>query len=140
MARAREDRAMSSQASGARRRVYMDYGAAAPVDERALASMMPYFAERFGNPSSLHHAGREPKKALDEARSKVASLVNAKRKEEIVFTSGGTEASNIGIKGVAMRLEDEGRHVVTSAIEHISVLNIMKFLEKNAFEIGRAHV
>ena len=126
---------MTFQASGARRRVYMDYGAASPVDERVLAAMMPFFSEKFGNPSSLHAAGREPRKAMEEARAKVASLFNAKRKEEIIFTSGGTESSNIGIKGVAMRMKGEGNHIVTSAIEHISVLNIMKHLEKNGFEI-----
>jgi len=121
--------------SGAPRRVYMDYSAAAPVDERVLREMMPYFGERFGNPASLHSMGREPKKAIDEARTKVASLINAKRKEEVIFTSGGTESSNLGIKGVAMRMKGEGMHVVTSAIEHISILNIMKYLEKNGFEV-----
>ncbi|HEX9907854.1 MAG TPA: cysteine desulfurase family protein [Thermoplasmata archaeon] len=113
----------------------MDYSAAAPVDERVLREMMPYFGERFGNPASLHSMGREPKKAIDEARTKVASLINAKRKEEVIFTSGGTESSNLGIKGVAMRMKGEGMHVVTSAIEHISILNIMKYLEKNGFEV-----
>jgi cysteine desulfurase len=126
---------MSMQTSGAKKRVYMDYSAASPVDERVLQEMTPYFSDKFGNPSSLHSAGREPKKALEEARAKVASLINAKRKEEIVFTSGGTEASNIGIKGVAMRMKGEGKHIVTSSVEHISILNIMKYLEKNGFEI-----
>ncbi len=126
---------MSSQIAGAKRRIYMDYAAACPVDERVLAAMTPFFAEKFGNPSSLHMAGREPRKALEDARQKVANLVNAKRKEEIIFTSGATEASNIGIKGVASRMKGEGKHIVTSAIEHISILNIMKALEKDGFEI-----
>ena len=126
---------MSSQLSLGKKRVYMDYAAATPVDERVLAAMAPFHSDKFGNPSSLHGAGREPRKALEEARTKVASLLNAKRKEEIIFTSGGTEANNIGIKGVAMRMRNEGKHIVTSAIEHISVLNIMKFLEKNGFEV-----
>ena len=126
---------MSYQASGAKKRIYMDYSAATPVDERVLAAMMPYYTEKFGNPSSLHNAGREPRKAMEEARSKVASLFNAKRKEEIIFTSNGTESNNIGIKGVAMRMKGDGKHIITSAIEHISVLNIMKYLEKNGFEI-----
>lgn len=126
---------MSSQMSGPRKRIYMDHAAACPVDQRVLQVMMPFFAEKFGNPSSLHAAGREPRKALEEARQKVANLVNAKRKEEIIFTSGATEASNIGIKGVAMRMKSEGNHIVTSAIEHISILNIMKYLEKNGFEV-----
>ena len=126
---------MSSQVSGARRRIYMDHAAACPVDERVMAAMMPYYVDKFGNPSSLHAAGREPRKALEEARQKVASLINAKRKEEIIFTSGATEASNIGIKGVAGRMKSEGNHVVTTAIEHISILNIMKSLEKSGFEV-----
>ncbi len=126
---------MSSQPSGARKRIYMDYAAASPIDERVLAAMTPFFSDKFGNPSSLHAAGREPKRAMEEARSKVASLINAKRKEEIIFASNGTEASNIGIKGVAMRMKGDGNHIVTSAIEHISVLNIMKALEKAGFEI-----
>ena len=126
---------MAGETSGARRRIYMDYAAASPVDERVLAAMTPYFAQSFGNPSSLHMDGREPRKALEDARVKVASLVHAKRKEEIIFTSGGTEASNIGIKGVASRMRPEGNHIVTSSIEHISVLNIMKSLEKSGFEV-----
>jgi cysteine desulfurase len=126
---------MNPATFGAARRVYMDYAAASPVDERVLKAMMPFFSEAFGNPSSLHNAGREPKKALEDARTKVASLLNAKRKEEVFFTSGGTESSNIGIKGVAMRMQAEGKHVVTSAMEHISILNIMKYLEKNGFEV-----
>jgi len=123
------------QMSGAKRRVYMDYAAACPVDPRVLETMMPYFSDKFGNPSSLHSFGREPRKALEDARAKVASLFNAKRKKEIIFTSNGTESSNIGIKGVAMRMKGEGMHIVTSSIEHISVLNIMKYLEKNGFEV-----
>jgi len=126
---------MTPPASGAKRRIYMDHAAACPVDERALAAMMPFFGDKFGNPSSLHSSGREPRKAIDEARDRVAKLLNAKRKEEIIFTSNGTEASNIGIKGVAMRMKGEGKHIITSSIEHISVLNIMKFLEKNGFDI-----
>jgi len=126
---------MSLQTSAGKRRVYMDYAAACPVDPRVLEAMLPYFSDKFGNPSSLHSSGREPKKALEDARSKVAALFNAKKKEEIVFTSNGTEANNIAIKGVAMRMRNEGKHIVTSAIEHISVLNIMKYLEKNGFEV-----
>jgi cysteine desulfurase len=126
---------MAEGTGGAGKRIYMDYAAACPVDERVLAAMTPFFREKFGNPSSLHADGRQPRKALEEAREKVASLVNAKRKEEIIFTSGGTEANNIGIKGVASRMKSEGNHIITSSIEHISVLNIMKFLEKSGFEV-----
>jgi cysteine desulfurase len=123
------------QSPGKARRVYMDYGAASPVDPRAVDAMLPFFTDSFGNPSSLHSSGREPKRAVDDARAKVAALLNAGKREEVVFTSGGTEASNLGIKGVAMRLRNEGDHIVTSAIEHISVLNIMKALQKSGFEV-----
>ena len=126
---------MTVPTGGTKRKVYFDYAAASPVDPRVVGAMMPYFSERFGNPSSLHGSGREPKKAVEDARAKVAGLINAKRKEEIIFTSGGTEASNLGIKGVAMRMKGEGAHIVTSAIEHISILNIMKYLQKNGFEV-----
>jgi cysteine desulfurase len=129
---------MTAPTGGAKRKVYFDYAAASPVDPRVVGAMMPYFSERFGNPSSLHGSGREPKKAVEDARAKVAGLINAKRKEEVVFTSGGTEASNLGIKGVAMRMKGEGAHIVTSAIEHISILNIMKHLQKNGFEVTLA--
>jgi len=126
---------MAEATSGASKRIYMDYAAACPVDERVLAAMTPFFREKFGNPSSLHSDGRQPRKALEETRERVASLVSAKRKEEIIFTSGGTEANNLGIKGVASRMKSEGNHIITSSIEHISVLNIMKFLEKSGFEV-----
>lgn len=125
---------MSLAQSGTKHRVYLDYAAASPVDERVLKAMEPYYRDHFGNPASLHSSGREPRRAMEEARGKVASLVNATSKE-IVFTSGGTEASNLGIKGVALRMKNEGKHIVTSAIEHISVINIMKNLQKNGFEV-----
>src|SRR4030042_1081054 len=103
---------MGEATSGTGKRIYMDYAAACPVDERVLAAMTPFFREKFGNPSSLHADGRQPRKALEEARAKIASLVNAKRKEEIIFTSGGTEANNLGIKGVASRMKSEGNHII----------------------------
>lgn len=117
------------------RRVYMDYAAASPVDERVLKEMTPYFSDLYGNPSSLHGDGRGPRKALDGARESVARLVNAGKKEEILFTSGGTEANNMAVKGAAMRARKKGTHIVTSTIEHISLINIMKFLQKNGFEV-----
>ncbi len=123
-----------------RRRVYMDHAAASPVDGRVLEAMMPYFSDLYGNPSSLHNTGREPRKALEDAREKVAKLINAGRKEEVVFTSGGTEANNMAIKGAAIRARRKGMHVVTSTIEHISVLNIAKFLQKNGFEVTHVPV
>lgn len=126
---------MESESGPRKARIYMDYAAGSPVDSRALEAMAPYFAEHFGNPASIHSAGREPRKAIDEARERVATLLNAGRKEEVVFTSGGTEGNNLAIKGAAWRARKRGKHIVTSAMEHISVINIMKALQKEGFEV-----
>ncbi len=117
------------------RRVYMDHTAGMPVDERVLKAMMPYFNQNYGNPSSAHYFGNEARRAIDEARSKVAELIGAEKKEEIVFTSGGTESNNLAIKGVAYRNKDKGNHIITSSIEHMSVLNVCKHLGKQGFEV-----
>lgn len=123
-----------------RKTVYMDHAAASPVDGRVLEAMTPYFSDLYGNPSSLHNTGREPRKAMEDAREKVARLINAGRKEEIVFTSGGTEANNMAMKGAALRARRRGKHIVTSTIEHISVLNIVKFLQKSGFDVTHVPV
>ncbi len=117
------------------RRVCMDYGAAMPVDPSVLEAMWPYFGEAFGNPSSLHFLGVKAREALEEARGKVAALVRAEKGEEIIFTSGGTESNNLAVKGTAFRNRGKGSHVITSAIEHMSVLNTCKFLAKNGFKV-----
>jgi cysteine desulfurase len=117
------------------RRVYMDYAAGMPVDPRVLEAMMPYFSQQYGNPSSLHSWGNEARKAMEDARAKVVALVEAKRSEEIFFTSGGTESNNLAIKGVAYRNKDRGNHIVTSAIEHMSVMNSCKSLMKDGFNV-----
>ena len=126
---------MGAGDQGRARRIYMDYAAGSPVDERVLEAMMPYFIDLYGNPSSIHTSGREPKKAIDAAREKVAALVNAGRKEEIVFTSGGTEGNNLAVKGAALKVRRKGKHVITSAAEHITIINIMKALQKDGFEV-----
>ena len=118
-----------------KRRVYMDYAAASPVDRAVVEAMVPYFTDHFGNPSSVHSSSRRPREAVEEARAKVAGLVNAGRKEEMLFTSGGTEGNNLAIKGAAVRARKRGKHVITSAIEHISVINIMKYLQKNGYDV-----
>jgi len=117
------------------RRVCMDYGAAMPVDPSVLEAMEPYYIEAFGNPSSLHFLGAKAREALEEARGKVATLVGAERKDEIIFTSGGTESNNLAVKGTAFRNKAKGSHIITSAIEHISILNSCKFLAKNGFKV-----
>jgi cysteine desulfurase len=97
--------------------------------------MMPYFSQQYGNPSSLHSWGNEARKAMEDARAKIVTLVGAKRSEEIFFTSGGTESNNLAIKGVAYRNKDRGNHIVTTTIEHMSVINPCKALMKEGFNI-----
>ena len=116
------------------RKVYMDNGATTQVDERVLEAMLPFFKELYGNPSSLHSFGREVKKALEEAREKTAKAINA-RPEEIYFTSGGTEADNLAVQGVARALKKKGNHIITSSVEHHAVLDVCKALEKEGFTV-----
>jgi len=117
------------------RRVYMDYTAGMPVDPRVLEAMMLYFSQQYGNPSSLHSWGNEARKAMEDARVKIVALIGAKRSEEIFFTSGGTESNNLAIKGVAYRNKDKGNHIITSTIEHMSVMNSCKSLMKDGFNV-----
>ena len=117
------------------RKVYMDHAAAMPVDLRVFEAMKPYFTGNYGNPSSSHSFGASARNALMESREKVARLVGAEKPEGIIFTSGGTESNNLAIKGVAYRNEKKGNHIITTTIEHISVINICKRLQKQGFEI-----
>lgn len=116
------------------RSVYLDYAATTPTDPEVLKAMEPYFFEKFGNASSIYSLGQEAKKAIEDAREKVASFLGAKP-EEIVFTSGGSESDNFAIKGVADALEKKGNHILTTAIEHHAVSEPCKFLEKHGFKI-----
>ena len=113
----------------------MDHTAGRPVDPRMIEAMLPYMKSFYGNPSSIHSFGQEARQALDEARTKVAELINAERKESIFFTSGATESNNMAIKGVAFRNKDRGTHIITSSIEHMSVLNPCKFLTTKGFKV-----
>ena len=117
---------------------YLDYVSGCPVDERVVEAMLPYF-KHPGNPSSIHSVGLEARNAMEEAREKVASLINADQ-SEIVFTSGATEANNLALIGYAMRNKNKGKHIVVSSIEHISIINCAKFLQKNGFEVSYAPV
>jgi len=114
--------------------VNMNYGAGKPVDPRVIEAMLPYMKTSFGNPSSLSFHGQEAKRALTEARKKVAELINAERPESVIFTSGATESNNLAIKGVANRNKNRGTRVITSSIEHMSVVNPVKFLTTRGFE------
>jgi cysteine desulfurase len=110
--------------------IYLDHSATTPIDPRVAEAMQPYLNERFGNPSSIYRAGQDVRVAVEEARERVAALLGATPKE-VIFTGGGTESDNTAIKGLAFK-RGSG-HIVTSAIEHPAVLNVVKWLEKNGF-------
>lgn len=116
------------------KRIYLDYAATTPIDLSVLKAMVPFFSQKFGNPSSIHSFGQETKKAIEKAREQVAHLIGA-QSEEIVFTSSGTEADNFAIKGAVYALKSQGNQIITSQIEHHAVLNSCKFLEKYGFEV-----
>jgi len=114
--------------------IYMDHSATTPVKKEVLEAMIPYFSEKFGNPSSIYSLGRESKKAIEEAREKTAKALGA-NPSEIYFTSGGSESDNWAIKGVAYANKAKGNHIITSCIEHHAVLNSCKYLENDGFEV-----
>ena len=116
------------------RNVYLDYSATTPVKEEVLKEMIPYFTEKFGNPSSLYDAGLESKEAVNHAREQVAALINAKP-SEVYFTAGGTEADNWALFGVCDKLKDKGNHIITSKIEHHAILHSCAFLEKQGYDV-----
>lgn len=113
----------------------MDYGSASPVDKRVLEAMMPFFDIDVGNPSSLHSAGRKAKRELENARISVAKLIGAPNPKSIIFTSCATESNNLALRGAAMRYKDKGNHIITTSIEHMSVMNTLKDLQRNGFEV-----
>jgi len=117
------------------KRTYLDHNATTPVHPDVVRAMQPYYGDFFGNASSVHSFGREARKAVEEARKNMASLLGAKRTDEIIFTSGGTESDNFAIKGVAHALKDRGNHIITSSVEHLAVQNTCKFLEKNGYNV-----
>jgi cysteine desulfurase len=121
-------------------RVYLDHLATTPVLPEVFEAMKPYFTEAFGNPSSLHQHGLRVRDALAEARRRIAALINAESPEEIFFTSCGTEAANLAVKGVAYANQRRGNHLVVSATEHPSVLSSVEFLEKQGFTCTRVGV
>ncbi|MBE0067909.1 cysteine desulfurase NifS [Thermoanaerobacterium thermosaccharolyticum] len=115
-------------------RIYLDNAATTPIRSEVLNSMMPFFDNRFGNPSALYSYGQEAKKAIEEARDKVAAAIGASE-DEIFFTSGGTESDNWALKGAAYALKDKGNHIITSNIEHHAILHTCQYLENQGFEI-----
>src|SRR5713226_1632828 len=115
------------------RKVYLDHSATTPSDPRVVEAMLPYLTERFGNASSVHSFGQEARAAIDRARQQVAAFLGA-RANEIVFTSGGTEANNLAIRGVCEAAQSHGRHIIASAIEHPSVRSSIHGLEQRGWE------
>ncbi len=119
--------------------IYLDYNASTPVDPAVREAMWPYLGEFYGNPSSGHTMGLRMREAVDKARGQVAALLGA-RPEEIVFTSGGTEANNFVIKGVAATLSRRGKHIITSAVEHPAIVNPCRSLEGIGFDVSYVDV
>ncbi|MCD6421545.1 MAG: cysteine desulfurase [Thaumarchaeota archaeon] len=120
--------------SGEKRRIYMDYASTTPVDPRVLEAMLPYFEDKFGNAASLHRWGMEAREALEEARETIASFIRASPME-VIFTSSATESNNLAIKGAAFASRSKGKHIITSRIEHPSVLEPCRWLERNGFQV-----
>lgn len=114
------------------KKIYLDHAATTPVDPEVLHEMLPYFSQSYGNPSSIHSLGQEARTAIDKSRAKVAALIDA-RSDEIVFTSGGTEADNLAIIGTACASETKGNHIITTQIEHHAVLEACKSLQSRGF-------
>lgn len=118
---------------------YFDHAATTPVRAEVLNSMLPYLGMEYGNPSSLYTIGRNSKRAMEESRAVIAKVINCE-KNEIYFTSGGSESDNFIIKGIMLANKDRGKHMITSKIEHPAVLNTCKWLEKNGFEVTYLNV
>ncbi|KPQ45176.1 MAG: cysteine desufurase [Candidatus Methanoperedens nitroreducens] len=112
----------------------MDHSATTATDPAVTEAMLPYFSEKYGNPSSLYTIGRQARRAIEEARQHVSDLIGAK-KEEIIFTGSGTESDNLAIKGSVLKNRGKGDHIITSSIEHHAVLHTCKYLEKNGFKV-----
>jgi cysteine desulfurase len=119
--------------------INMDHVAASPLLPEVVQAMMPFLTEKFGNPSSMHSLGEEVTEELDEARDKIAALINAQA-QEIVFTSGGTESNNCALKGIIHASRSRGNHLITSSVEHFSIMHAIKALEKQGVEVTRMPV
>jgi len=115
-------------------RIYADNAATTKVDDEVLSAMLPYFTEQYGNPNSIHSAGREVRVAVDKAREQVSKAINCEP-GELYFTAGGSESDNWAIKGVAHRYAKKGKHIITTKIEHHAVLHSLAALEKEGYEV-----
>ncbi len=119
--------------------IYLDYQSAKPVDQRVVDAMLPYFEQKYGNPSALHAVGDVATDALESSRATVAHFIGA-RANEVVFTSGATESNNAALIGFAMRNRHKGDHIIISEIEHISIHNLAKYLARNGFRVTKVPV
>ena len=119
--------------------IYLDHAATTAVDKRVLNEMLPYFSENYGNASSVYGIARKSKQAIEEARERVAKVLNAKS-DEIYFTAGGSESDNLAIKGIMHASKRKGNHLITTKIEHPAVLNTCKKLEKEGYEVTYLNV
>ena len=119
--------------------IYLDYQSAKPVDPRVFEVMAPYFHDQFGNPSSLHRTGDQATRILNQCRQTIADFIHAKA-DEIIFTSGATEANNQALIGFATRNRNKGNHIIISEIEHISIHNVSKYLERSGFIVSKVPV
>lgn len=120
-------------------RIYLDNAATTPMDPRVWESMEPYFFEHFGNASSLHAYGAESKSALANSKRRIADSIHV-QPEEIIFTSSGTEANNLALKGLAYANQSKGRHIIVSEIEHDCILNTCRWLQETGYRISYAPV
>lgn len=114
--------------------IYFDHAASTPVHPQVMDAMIPYFQQAYGNPSSVHWFGRQGRRAIDQARAQIAQTLGADP-NQIVFTSGGTEANNLALLGIALANRDKGNHIITSRIEHHAVLHTCEYLQKMGFEV-----
>jgi len=121
-------------------RIYLDHASSKPVLKEVFNFAKPYLIEKFGNPSSLYNLGLESKSALEESREKIRDFINAKESKNIIFTNNATESSNIAIMGTALRNINDGKEILSSSIEHISVINPMKDLQKNGWTYNKIPV
>ena len=115
-------------------RIYLDHAATTPMRREVIEAMQPYLSQYFGNPSSLHHFGKEAANAISDAREKAAHMLGA-RPDEVVFVSGGTESDNLAVLGVAYANRDRGKHIITTQIEHYAVLEPCRFLEREGWRV-----
>ncbi|SHK68842.1 Aminotransferase class-V [Tepidibacter formicigenes DSM 15518] len=114
--------------------IYLDHASTTPIKKRVLKEMLPYITENFGNPSSVHLLGKKSKEAIENSRIKTANALNC-NKNEVYFTSSATESNNWVLKAIAFSNKKKGKHIITTKIEHASILNTCKFLEKQGFNI-----